>query len=454
MRIHHQAITTIMLAGVLAASATPADAQSLPARIRAIRSARTPSDASAAYRAALRQDRTSLSAREAFVERLIALGKPARAQSAARLLVAMDDDNAVGWSAILLTQMHREQFADAIETLRAHTNSLKDRDGIPASAGRLVAWYQEHRRTSPRAFALRRKVDVLRATFGEDQAYRTALHEFADRTPQQELANQPDAPVRVEPNRTTGANQPAGPDAARPRRESPPKDRSQLSDTRRGADRQDSTSEERPEDRPLIGVDNPPLNSDDFNIAKGLHIGVSHAWGDSRVQGRLALDPQISNIFSGSVIGFRSVAAPGGRYVTLSGGGGTFSHGTIQMIAIPTVILLQPEVHRRRRAGGWADGNLINRPAPVSNNPPSQPTTRGPTTPVSKSNDQPVPPWQREPHKSAREEILRKRLLERSRPSRRSSVRRSETTSPQRTRSSRTGWGTSADSTESTWGNP
>jgi hypothetical protein len=451
MRIHQPTITTIILAAVLAVSASTADAQSLPARIRAIRSARTPSDASAAYRAALRQDRTSMSAREAFVERLIALGKPARAHSAARLLVAMDDDNAVGWSAILLTQVQREQFADAIETLRAHTDSLKDRDGIPASAGRLVAWYQEHRRTSPRAFALRRKVDVIRATFGENQAYRTALHEAATRTTRQATAERPDAPARVEPTRATGANRPARLDETPARRESPQKDRSQASDARRPADRQDSTGEDRPQDKPLIGVDNPPLNSDDFNIAKGLHIGVSHAWGGSRVQGRLALDPQISNIFSGSVIGFRSVAAPGGRYVTLSGGGGTFSHGTIQMIAIPTVILFPQEDPGARPDNGWINPGRTRRRTSAKPVKPARPTK--PADSSTKSTDQVLPPWQREPHKSAREEIIRKRLLERSRPSRRSSSR-SETTSPQRTRSSRTGWGTSADSTESTWGNP
>ncbi|MFW5731836.1 MAG: bacterial transcriptional activator domain-containing protein [Planctomycetota bacterium] len=453
MRIHHQAITTIILSAVLAVSASTADAQSLPARIRAIRSARTPSDASAAYRAALRQDRTSLSAREAFVERLIALGKPARAQSAARLLVTMDDDSAVGWSAILLTQVQREQYADAIETLRAHSDSLKDRDGIPASAGRLVAWYQEHRRTSPQAFALRRKVDVIRATFGQDEAYRTALHEAAAKITQPQTADQPDAPARVESTRNAGANQPARLDEAPARRESAQKDRSHSSDARRPANRQDSTGEDRPQDRPLIGVDNPPLNSDDFNIAQGLQIDVSHTWGDSHVQGRLALDPQISNIFSGSVIGFRSVAAPGGRYVTLSGGGGTFSHGTIQMIAIPTVILFPREDQGGRPDNGWINPGRTRRRASTKPVKPAKPTT--PADSSTKSTDQVLPPWQREPQKSAREEIIRKRLLERSRPARRSSsVRRSETTSPQRTRRSRTGWGTSADSTQSTWGNP
>ncbi len=453
MRLGLQTIATIILAGVLAVSAGHADAQSLAARIRAIRSAETPSDASAAYRAALRQDRTSLAAREAFVGRLIALDKPASALSAARLLVAMDEDNAIGWSAILLTHVQREQFADAIETLADHAELLKNRDGMPASAGRLVAWYRQNRRHSPRAFALRRKIDVIRSVFGADHAFRTARDEAAARQTQQQTEDRANSPARIASRRAKTATRPISVERNRAsRRESQGNDQPEAALVSAEEPRQAIAAGDRRQDEPLIGVDNPPLNSEDFNIANGLQIGVAHGWGDSNVQGRLVLDPVVSNIFSGSVIGLRSVAAADGRYVTLSGGGGTFSHGTIQMIAIPTVILLRPGSENVRFPSGWA--NPRRRRAPRSDDPsPSQPTK--PSTPSSTSSDQPLPPWQREPQKSAREEIVRKRLLERSTPARPTSAGRSKTTSPQRVRRSRLGWGrSSAGHTKGTWGNP
>jgi hypothetical protein len=415
MRTIAQVFVAVVLASAVLAVPGGARAQSPAALVRTIRQADTPDAAATAYRTALREDRHSSAPRQAYVERMIELNAPRRALSAARLLVALDSDNSVGWTGIILARMAREEHVEAIKTLATHSELLKGSDRLAGPAGELSGWYEHYRRSSAHAGEIRREVDTIRSTFASREAYRktyraaTAEHRRQRAEPRRPVASLSiRAPVAVEaesPERNTGDAAPA-----------------------------DS----------LPDFDS--LTAEDFTISHGLNIGVSHASSDLRAGARVALDPEIAWFFRrGSVVSFRAAAVPDGRYVTLSGSGGTFRHGTVQYILVPDRIYVSgwrffgpeippipgrgrdlgpsPENGNSDEAGG-DNGDHADDDGEASPPPASSRSRRAAT----RANRSPKPPWQREPNRTKRARILRKRLRENAprprRPSRSRPVRR------------------------------
>jgi hypothetical protein len=277
-------IRTFICAALLAAvAAAPQAARggSLASGLRAIRSAEDANAAAVAYRTAVRAHRTSSAVREAYVEKMLDLDAPQRASSAARLLVAMDQSNTVGWSALVLAYLRDGEHARAVGTLADHAELLQDSPAMAEAAGRLAGWYEGHRRNSPRAGQIAPKVKTIRSKFaageGYQAAYRAAVKDI-DMAP------------------------PNGPEH---------------------------------------------FSADDFTVHYGLHVGVRHVDSDFRVAARLDLDPQVSWAFRGAAVGFHTFALAGGNTVLLSTRGGTFYHGTVQVIAIPVVIYPHGGPHQR-----------------------------------------------------------------------------------------------------------
>lgn len=138
--VFSRAVPAALVALMIAGAAT--DAAAAPnSAIAAIRTASNPSAAIQAYADGYEAYRENPRFLEAFVRRMIDLDSPEQAYSQARLLAALQPENAYAWAAAAYNEAKLGRPAEAAANLLFAINKLPGDPFVLRTSGQLLAWY-------------------------------------------------------------------------------------------------------------------------------------------------------------------------------------------------------------------------------------------------------------------------------------------------------------------------
>lgn len=122
------------------AAISPQD-RNLDSDIQAIMDAPDENAAMSRYAAALANQPKSPDLREAYIGKLIDLGKIELAYDPAKDLVKLDSNSALGWSVVGYVNMQRGHLAEAASALAKASDESRGDPFVESSIGQLVAWH-------------------------------------------------------------------------------------------------------------------------------------------------------------------------------------------------------------------------------------------------------------------------------------------------------------------------
>jgi len=129
------------LAGTIGLLASFAAAAQIDPYVQALRSAKDPSAAIAAFSGGLAVDARSVELHEAYLRRMVNFGMADATSLQAKTLVELDADNGLGWAVIAFVNAQRGQIEQSISAMVKAVRKLPDDRFVLYTAGQLLAWY-------------------------------------------------------------------------------------------------------------------------------------------------------------------------------------------------------------------------------------------------------------------------------------------------------------------------
>jgi len=187
------------LAGTFGLLVTVAAAAPIDPYVQALRSAKDPSAAVAAFSGGLGVNARSVELHEAYLRRMAEFGMADATSLQARTLVELDADNGLGWAVIAFVSSQRGQMAEAVSAMTKAVRKLRDDPFVLHTAGQLLAWYDHAPGPLAITQAARNTLEGLRRDLGGRKAfaagYEAARDALAEQRADQAEANDDDAPA-------------------------------------------------------------------------------------------------------------------------------------------------------------------------------------------------------------------------------------------------------------------
>ncbi|KKL58223.1 hypothetical protein LCGC14_2227530, partial [marine sediment metagenome] len=175
MRYAPRVISALMVIGGFAGSTAVASVEppeAITQHIKAIAEAATASDVIAAYAAGLALDRRDVTLHEAYLRRMVDLGRADVLGYQAQLLISLEPGNGLAWAVVAFGHADRGEFAEAFSAIRRAVKRLPEDEFVANLAGQMVGWYDREGNESALAEILRPDVARLRAELGKNKAFR------------------------------------------------------------------------------------------------------------------------------------------------------------------------------------------------------------------------------------------------------------------------------------------
>ncbi len=178
------AMTAVL--ALLGATSAPANAQESPvvtvppgmteadAALAAVARAPNPSAAVEAYAAGARAAPHSVPLRQAFMQRMIALGVPQMAESQAQDLAQGNPQNGLAWAVLAYAHAARGATTEALQDIVSAVKNTPDEVFVQRTAGQLLAWYDTMADWSQVPVALQSALDQVRTRLTDNPAYARA----------------------------------------------------------------------------------------------------------------------------------------------------------------------------------------------------------------------------------------------------------------------------------------
>jgi tetratricopeptide (TPR) repeat protein len=149
-------------------------APTLDRAIRDVADAMSLDDAVDAYAEGLAIDPGSAALHRAYVRRVVDLGAPQLAASAAERLLASEPNNGLARAVLADAEAHQGNFADALTDISLAVPRAADEPFVQTTAAHLLAWYDNN--PSPPALPsyTRRSLALAHGALGDYDAYNTA----------------------------------------------------------------------------------------------------------------------------------------------------------------------------------------------------------------------------------------------------------------------------------------
>ncbi|MEW6251612.1 MAG: hypothetical protein AB1716_13275 [Planctomycetota bacterium] len=168
--------------------AAPAPNPALDPLLERIRAARNASAAIAAYTGAQAAAPGAAAPADAFLRRVVELGKPLLAEEQARTLLEADPEHGMALAVLAYANGARQDTATAIDQAARAVAATPHEPFVLRTAGQLVAWYATRSADYVTTTAERRALQRIRSRCGGKRAYTEAFREARDIYAEAEIA--------------------------------------------------------------------------------------------------------------------------------------------------------------------------------------------------------------------------------------------------------------------------